>query len=65
MVGDLVLRKAMGNMKDWNVGKLAPNWEGAYQVTIVVGTGAYYLEDIDERPLPQPWNVYNLKKYYP
>ena len=65
MVGNLVLCKAIGNMKDWNVGKLAPNWEGPYQVTIVVGTGAYYLEDIDERPLPQPWNVYNLKKYYP
>lgn len=25
---------------------------------------AYYLEDLEERPLPQPWNVYNLKKYY-
>ena len=30
--GDLVLRKAMGNMRDTNAGKLAPTWEGPYRV---------------------------------
>ena len=47
-------------MKDQNVEKLAPNWEGPYRVTTVAGTGAYYLKNMEERPLPQPWNVSNL-----
>ena len=62
--GDLVLRKAVRNMRDMNVGKLAPTWEGPYRVTAITGIGAYYLEDLDERPLPRPWNVHNLKKFY-
>ena len=61
---DLVLRKAMGNMRDTNVEKLAPIWEGPYRVTAIVSVGAYYLEDLEERPLPRPWNVHNLKKFY-
>ena len=62
--GDLVLRKAMGNMRDTNVGKLAQTWEGPYRVTTIADAKAYYLEDLDERPLPRPWNVHNLKKFY-
>ena len=42
--GDLVLRKAIGNMRDTNAGKLAPTWEGPYRVTTIVDAGAYYLE---------------------
>ena len=61
---DLVLRKIVGNMRDTNARKLAPTWEGPYSVTSIVGIGAYYLEDLDERPLPRPWNVHNLKKFY-
>ena len=62
--GDLVLRKAVGNIRDMNAGKLALTWEGPYRVTAIAGAGAYYLEGLDERPLPQPWNIYNLKKFY-
>ena len=62
--GDLVLRRAVGNMRDTSVGKLALTWEGPYKVTSIAGAGAYYLEDLDERPLPRPWNVHNLKKFY-
>ena len=62
--GDLVLRKVVANMRDTNVGKLAQTWEGSYRVTTIVGAGAYYLEDLDERPLPWLWNVHNLKKFY-
>ena len=62
--GDLVLRKAVGNMRDINVEKLAPTWEGPYRVTAIASMGAYYLEDLEERPLPRPWNVHNLKKFY-
>ena len=43
--GDLVLRRAVGNMQDTNVGKLALTWEGPYRVTAIVGVEAYYLED--------------------
>ena len=63
-VRDLVLRKVVGNMRDSNAGKLAPTWEGPYRVTSIAGAGAYYLEDLDKRPLPRPWNVHNLKKFY-
>ena len=59
-----MLWKAVGNMWDMNVGKLAPAWEGPYRVTTIAGAGAYYLEDLNERPLPRPWNVHNLKKFY-
>ena len=63
-VGDLVLRKVVGNMRDTGAGKLAQTCEGSYRVTAITGAGAYYLEDLDERPLPRPWNVHNLKKFY-
>ena len=72
--GDLVLWKVVGNMRDKNAGKLAPTWEGPYRVTAIAGVGAYYLEDLNERPyyvedlnerpFPRPWNVHNLKKFY-
>ena len=61
MPGDLVLRKAVGSMKDWSAGKLAPNWEGPYRMTATAGMWAYYLEDMEERSLPWPWNIFNLK----
>ena len=62
--GDLVLRKAVGSMRDTNTGKLTQTWEGPYRITAIAGVGAYYLEDMIEIPLPQPWNAYNLKKFY-
>ena len=62
--GDLVLRKFMGVAKDPSWGKLGPNWKGPFRITSVVGIGAYYLEDLDEKAIPRPWNVNNLKMYY-
>ena len=62
---ELVLRKVVGNMRDVVAGKLAQTWERPYRITVIAGAGAYYLEDIDERPLPRPWNAHNLKKFYP
>ena len=61
---DLVLRRAVGSMRDTNAGKLAQTWEGPYRVIAIAGVGAYYLEDMNEIPLPRPWNAYNLKKFY-
>jgi len=51
-------------MKKPSLGKLALNWEGSYHVTVMAGIGAYNLEDLEERPFRQPWNVSNLKKYF-
>ena len=62
--GDLVLRKAVESMRDTNVGKLTQTWEEPYRITAIASVGEYYLEDIEEIPLPRPWNAYNLKKFY-
>ena len=62
--GDLVLRKVMGAAKNPSWGKLGSNWEGPFRITSVAGIGAYYLEDLDEKAVPCPWNVNNLKRYY-
>ena len=62
--GDLVLRKVVGAAKNPSWGKLGPNWEGPYQITSIAGIGAYYLEDLDEKAIPHPWNVNNPKIYY-
>ena len=62
--GDLVLRMVVGNTRDINIGKLALTWDGPFRVTAIVGAKSYYLEDLDERPLPRPWNAHNLKKFY-
>ena len=61
---DLVLRKVLGNTKNPAWGKLGPNWEEPYRITSMVGIGAYYLEDLDEKTVFHPWNVNNLKRYY-
>ena len=47
-VGDLVLQRVIGNMRDINARKLAPTWEGPYKVTAIAGAGMYYLECLDE-----------------
>ena len=62
--GDLVLRKVMGVAKNPAWGKLGPNWEGPYRITLEAGIGVYFLEDLDEHVIPHPWNVNNLKRYY-
>ena len=64
MLGDLVLRKVMGIAKNPASGTLVPNWEGPYRITLVVGIGAYYLEDLDEKVVLHPYNVNNLRRYY-
>ena len=64
MVGDLVLRKVLPNAKDPNHGKLGPNWEGPYRVTVVGRTGAYHLETLERKTLQRPWNIANPKKFY-
>ena len=62
--GDLVLKKVVGTTKSLSWGKLGPNWEEPYRITSAAGIFAYYLEDLDEKAVPYPWNVNNLKMYY-
>ena len=61
---DLVLRKVLGTAKNPAWGKLGPNWDGPYRVTLSAGIKAYFLEDLDEHVIPHPWNVNNLRRYY-
>ncbi|XP_075640604.1 uncharacterized protein LOC142612393 [Castanea sativa] len=56
-IGDLVLRKVMGTAKNPAWGKLGPNWEGSYRITLVAGIGAYYLADLDEKAIQCSWNI--------
>ena len=63
-MGDLVLRKVVGAAKNPAWGKLGPRWEGPYRITSMAGIGAYYLEDLEEKAVPRPWNVHNLRRYY-
>ena len=58
--GDLVLRRVVGIAKNPSWGKLGPNWEGSYRITLVVGIEAYFLEDLDKNVVPRLWNVNNL-----
>ena len=53
-LGDLVLRKVVGNTKNPAWEKLWPNWEGPYRITSVAGVGVYYLEDLDEKIVLHP-----------
>ena len=52
--GDLVLRKVVGATKNPSWGKLGPNWEGSYRITLVAGIGAYYLEDLNKKVVTRP-----------
>jgi hypothetical protein len=62
-VGNLVLRKVMANTRNANDEMLGPNWEGPYKVVSLAKAGSYRLEDMDEKSVPRPWNICNLKKY--
>ena len=63
-VGDWVLRKVFQNTQELNAGKLGANWEGPYQITKIVGQGAYELESHDGKTVPRSWNAMNLKLYH-
>ena len=63
-LGDFVLRKVVGTTKNPAWEKLGPNWEGPYRITSMAGIDAYYLEDLEEKAIPRPWNVHNLRRYY-
>jgi hypothetical protein len=63
-VEDWVGRKVILATKDPAEGKLAPKWEGPYQVVKTHPKGAYRLETIKGKQLPRSWNEKHLNKYY-
>uniref|UniRef100_A0A803N4R2 Uncharacterized protein n=1 Tax=Chenopodium quinoa TaxID=63459 RepID=A0A803N4R2_CHEQI len=63
-LGDWVLRKAFQNIKNPANRKLAPPWEGPYEITQVIGNGAYRLTDQHGNLVPRSWNATHLRKYY-
>ena len=63
-VGDLVLRKVTRATRDPSQGKVGPNWEGPYKITLWQRKYTYYLETLDGQKLHHPWNIEHLKKYY-
>ncbi|GFS36321.1 hypothetical protein Acr_00g0045360 [Actinidia rufa] len=64
LVGDLILRKVVGNTKDPADRKLGPNWEEPYKIVKLAGKGAYHLKDSEGKQVSRPWNSNNLKIYY-
>ena len=61
---ELVLRKVLGIVKNPAWGKLGPNWEGSYRITLVASINEYFLEDLNENVVPRPYNVNNQRMYY-
>lgn len=62
-VGELVLRKVEASGVGGQ-GKMAPNWEGPYQVKSVSGQGSYRLQTLGGVEIPRSWHASNLKIYY-
>ena len=59
--GDLVLRRILNRAV---LHKLSPNWEGHFKVTEVCRPGCVRLAIEDGVPLPNPWNIEHLRKFY-
>ena len=59
--GDLVLRRILNQA---GLHKLFPSWEGPFKVTEVCRPGCVRLATEDGVPLPNPWNIEYLRKFY-
>jgi hypothetical protein len=61
-VEDLVLRRVLNRE---GLHKLSPSWEGPFKVTEVCRPGCVHLATTEGVPLPNPWNIEHLYKFYP
>jgi hypothetical protein len=61
-VGDLVLRRVLNRE---GLHKLSPSWEGPFKVTEVCRPGCVRLATTEGEPLPNPWNIEHLYKFFP
>ncbi|KAI3678474.1 hypothetical protein L6452_37768 [Arctium lappa] len=62
--GNYVLRRVFQNTQEPNAGKLSTKWEGPYQISNVVGKGAYKIQTLDGRDIPRSWNAVHLMRYF-
>ena len=62
--GDLVWRVQGEARKDPQAGKLGPNWEGPFRVTANLDNRAYWLQELDDKAIPQTLNATHLKFYF-
>jgi hypothetical protein len=60
-VDDLVLRRVLSRE---GMNKLSPYWEGPYRVTQVCRPGCVCLATEEGEPMPHPWNIEHLCKFY-
>jgi hypothetical protein len=61
-VDDLVLRRVLSRE---GMNKLSPCWKGPYRVTQVCRPGCVRLATKEGEPVPRPWNIEHLRKFYP
>jgi hypothetical protein len=61
-VNDLVLQRVLTQE---GANKLSPGWKGPFRVTQVCCPGCVRLATEDGDPLPNPWNIEHLHKFYP
>ncbi|XP_076956354.1 uncharacterized protein LOC143631474 [Bidens hawaiensis] len=61
--GDYVLRNNEASRAHAQ-GKLAPSWEGTYQIKKLLWKGAYILMQLDGSPIPRTWNATQLRRCY-
>ena len=59
--GDLVLRRILNRA---GLHKLSPSWEGPFKVTEVCRPGCVRFATEEGVPLPNPWNIEHLHKFY-
>jgi hypothetical protein len=59
---DLVLRRVLNGE---GLHKLSPSWEGPFKVTEVCQPGCVHLATTKAVPLPNPWNIEHLRKFFP
>ncbi|KAI3685619.1 hypothetical protein L6452_34870 [Arctium lappa] len=60
--GDYVLRRVFQNTQEVNAGKLSIKWKGPYQISSIMGKGAYKIQTLDGRDIPRSWNAVHLKR---
>jgi hypothetical protein len=61
-VGDLVLRRVLNRE---GLHELSPSWEGPFKMMEVCRPGCVRLATTEGMPLPNPWNIEHLRKFYP
>jgi hypothetical protein len=61
-VADLVLWRVLNQE---GLHKLSPSWEGPFKVIEICRLGCVRLATTEGVPIPNPWNIGHLRKFYP